>query len=248
MRSVLLALFLSCLAAPLRSDVIALALSRSPFCLMEATVKVSVARRMAMVEAQYEYKYIPRFDQGPRSDSVAFEFPVFASKDTDSLASLVDITQPKLRVGAVEFAPVDFGPWSEAAGTALPFVPENVKVAILIFQVPRAVLRDRFSMSLTYFQPTYRFADQEVAAYLPLLPDFEALKNELLISRSDFTVEFEAVDAIRLHRLSANESVGQEAPGKVTVHPVHREIIAVAIEAAGPAGKAPAANPGESPR
>ena len=127
-------------------------------------------------------------------------------------------------------------------------MPENVKVAILIFQVPRAVLRDRFSASLTYFQPTYRFADQEVVAYLPLLPDFEALKNELLISRSDFTVEFEAIDAIRLHRLSANESVGGESPEKVTVHPVHREIIAVAIEAAGPAGSPPAANAGEPPR
>ena len=109
MRSVLLALSFSCLAAPIRADVIALALSRSPFCLVGANVKVGVARRMAMVEAQYEFKYIPRFDLGSRSDSVAFEFPVFASKDTDSLATLVDTMQPKLQVGAVEFVPVDLG-------------------------------------------------------------------------------------------------------------------------------------------
>ena len=66
-------------------------------------------------------------------------------------------------------------------------------------------------------------------AFLPLLPDFELLKNELLFSRVDFTVEFEAVDAVRLRRLSANESVGQETPQRVTVHPVDRENIAIEV-------------------
>jgi hypothetical protein len=69
-----------------------------------------------------------------------------------------------------------------------------------------------------------------VSAWLPLLPDFEALKNEFLYSRVDFTVEFEAVDAVRLHRLSANESVVQETPQRVQVHPIHWENIAVEVE------------------
>jgi len=51
-----------------------------------------------------------------------------------------------------------------------------------------------------------------VAAVLPLLPDFESLKNEFLFSRIDFTVEFETVDAVRLHRLSVNQSVERETP------------------------------------
>jgi hypothetical protein len=69
-----------------------------------------------------------------------------------------------------------------------------------------------------------------VSAWLPLLPDFDAFKNEFLYSRVDFTVEFEAVDAVQLHRLSINESVVQETPHRVKVHPVHRENIAVAVE------------------
>jgi hypothetical protein len=166
---------------------------------------------------------------------VAFEFPVFAPAGADSLAALIDTMQPKLRVGAAEFAPIGADPWADAAGGTLPFVPENVRVAILVFEVPRVLLRERCSLDLTYFQPIHRFADREVVAYLPLLPDFEALKNELLFSRLDFTVEFEVVDRLRLHRLSANESVVRDTPEKVTVHPVHREIIAVAIEAAEPA-------------
>jgi hypothetical protein len=68
-----------------------------------------------------------------------------------------------------------------------------------------------------------------VSAYLPLLPDFEAFKNEFLFSRIDFGVEFEAVDAVRLHRLSANAAVVQETPQRMKVNPVHRESIAVEV-------------------
>lgn len=242
-RTALLTALLSCAAAPLRADAIALELSRSPFCLLGETIRVSVARGMALVEGRYEFKYVPRFDGGPHSDRVAFEFPVFAPAGAESLTALIETLQPKLRVGAAEFTPSGADPWSEATGGSLPFVPESVRVAILVFEVPRVLLRERCTLDLTYYQPTHRLADKEVVAYLPLLPDFEALKNELLFSRLDFTVEFEAVDRIRLHRLSANESVVRDTPEKVTVHPVHREIIALTIEAAAPAAEGPRARP-----
>jgi len=121
-------------------------------------------------------------------------------------------------------------------------------VAILRFSIPRTLLRDRVTLTVSYFQPHYQMAGREVAAYLPLLPDFEALKNELLFSTLDFMVGFEAVDAVRLHRLSANRSAEAEIPGKVVVHPAHREIIAVSVEAADAAGSGPAAAAGEGRR
>jgi hypothetical protein len=95
--------------------------------------------------------------------------------------------------------------------------------------IPRALLRRQCRLHISHYQPHYRFAGKEVSACLPLLPDFESLKDELLFSRIDFTVEFETVDAVRLRRLSANESVAQETPQRVKVHPVHRENIAVEV-------------------
>lgn len=240
MRTALLACLLALVAAPVRAEAIAVLLSRSPFCLIGESVTVGVARHMSMVEGRYEFKYVPRFDRGIRADEVDFEFPVFVPKDTDSLEALLEVTQMKLRVSGVEFQPVDYGPWSDSEAVPLPFVPEDTKVVILRFRVPRALVRDRVSLAVSYFQPHYQIAGREVAAYLPLLPDFEALKNELLFSTLDFTVGFEAVDAVRLHRLSSNRSVEAETPGKVVLHPAHRETIAVAVEAADAAASGPA--------
>jgi hypothetical protein len=240
MRSVLLACLLPLAAVPARAEAIMVLLSRSPFGLVGESVTVGVARRMSMVEGRYEFRYVPRFDRGARTDHVTFEFPVLVPKETDSLEEISEITQMKLRVGDVEFQPVDYGPWPDSEAAPLQVVPEDIKVAILSFSVPRAMLQDRVTVTVSYFQPHYRIAGREVAAYLPLLPDFEALKNELLFSSLDFTVAFEAVDAVRLHRLSTNRSVADETPGRIVVHPTHRENIAVAVEAAEAPGGGPA--------
>ena len=248
MRTAFLACLLAAAAAPVRAAPIALLLSRSPFCLVGESVTLSVARPMSMVEGRYDFKYVPSFDRGARADQVTFDFPVLVPKETDGLEALLEITQMKLRVGGVEFQPVDYGPWPDSEAVPLPVVPENIKVAILSFSLPRALLRDRVTLTVSYFQPHYRIAGQTVAAYLPLLPDFEALKNELLFSTLDFTVGFEAVDAVRLHRLSANRAVETETPGKVVVHPAHREIIAVAVEAPEATGQVPAAATGPARR
>jgi len=237
MRRVLLILLLSGVVAALRADYVAVALSRSPFCMIGATVTVGVARGMAMVEGHYDFKYVPRFDNGPRSGTVTFEFPVLVPRGTESVTDVTDTMQPKLRVGTVDYTPADLGVLKLPVGTTLPFVPENIKAVILIFDVPRSLLQERCRLDLNYFQPTYQYAGREVAAYLPLLPDFEALKNELLFSRDDFTVEFDAVDQVRLQRISANEAVAKDAPDRVRVHPVDREMIAVALEPASTAAK-----------
>jgi len=243
MRFALLMLLLPGLAAAAPEGYVAVALSRSPFCMIGSTVRVSVAPGMAMVEGQYDFKYVRRFDHGPSADTVTFEFPVLVPRETDSVADVTDAMQPKLHVGTVEYAPDDLGAWKQPAGATLAFVPDGQKAVLLLFDVPRALLQERCSLTLTYFQPTYRLAGREVVAYLPLLPDFEALKNELLFSRLDFTVEFDALGPIRLHRLSSNAVVAQEAPDKLTVHPVDREIIAAAIEPAGAAAAPPAPPP-----
>jgi len=242
MRSVLLLFLVPGLAAAAPPEgYVALTLSRSPFCLIGSTVRVSVAPGMAMVEGQYEYKYVPRFDHSQAAATVAFEFAVLVPRDTDSVGDVSDAMQPKLHLGSVDYTPDDLDVLKQPAGVTLAFVPDNRKVVLLVFDIPRALLRERCSLTLTYFQPSYRVAGQEVAAYLPLLPDFEGLKNELLFSRDDFTVEFEALGHVRLHRLSTNAVVAQEAPDKLTVHPVDREIIAVAVEPAGAAAAKPAA-------
>ena len=117
----------------------------------------------------------------------------------------------------MEFAPEDFTLSVENTGGSPQFVPEDVRVFIVTFLIPRALLRQQCRLHITHDQPHYRFAGKEVSACLPLLPDFDLLKDELLFSRVDFTVEFEAVDAVRLRRLSANASVVQETPLRVTV-------------------------------
>jgi hypothetical protein len=230
MRLFLLTLFPLVGALPLHADLIAVESARSPFCLVAESVKVSVGKQLSMVEGEYDFKYVSRFDRADRSDRIAFQYAAFAPKEADSLEALVEITQIKLRVGTVEFAPEDFAFVEEDAGASLQIVPEDARGVIFTFRIPRALLHQQCTLHISHYQPHYRFAGKKVSAWLPLLPDFEALKNEFLYSRVDFTVEFEAVDAVQLHRLSINESVVQETPQRVKVHPVHRENIAVAVE------------------
>jgi len=240
MRRFLLLLLLSGLVPALRADYVAVALSRSPFCMIGANVTVGVAHGMAMVEGHYDFKYVPRFDNGPRSGTVTFEFAVLVPRETESVSDVNDLMQPKLHVGTVDYTPADLAVLKLPVGTTLPLVPENMKAVVLVFDVPRSLLQERSSLTLNYFQPTYHYAGREVAAYLPLQPDFEALKNELLFSRDDFVVEFDAVDRIRLQRVSANASVVKDAPDVVTVHPADREMIAVALGPAPAPAKPPA--------
>ena len=190
---------------------------------------MSVGKDLSIVEGDYDFKFVRRLAVGGTLDRIAFQYPVFAPKEIDNLETLTAITQAKLRVGTVEFAPEDFTLWAENAGGPPQFISEEVRVFILTFMVPRALLRQQCRLHFSHYQPHYQFAGKEVSACLPLLPDFESFKDELLFSRDDFTVEFEAVDAVRLRRLSANESVARETPQRVTIHPVHRENIAVEV-------------------
>ena len=230
MRIFLLALSPLLGALSLHAELIAVESARSPFCLVAASVRISVGRQLSMVEGEYELKYVPRLDRAERTDRIAFQYAAFVPKEADSLEALVEITQLKLRVGTVDFAPEDFVPLEDGAETSLKIFPENARLVIFTFRIPRALLHQQCTLHLSHYQPHYQFAGRKVSVWLPLLPDFEAFKNEFLYSRVDFTVEFEAVDAVQLHRLSTNESVGQETPQRVKVHPVHRENIAVAVE------------------
>jgi hypothetical protein len=230
-----LVLALSVAAAPPPAGLIAIDPVRSPFCLVTESVRISVGKDLSIVEGDYDFKYVRRFEAGETPDRIAFQYPVIAPREVDNLETLVAITQAKLRVGMVEFAPEDFALLDQSAGGARQFLPEDVRVFLVTFLLPRGLLHRQCRLHITHYQPHYQFAGKEISACLPLLPDFELLKDELLFSRVDFTVEFEAVDAVRLHRLSANASVVQETPLRVRVHPVHRENIAVeVIRSAGP--------------
>jgi hypothetical protein len=246
MRSLWLTALFALLAPVARAQDVALVVSRSPFCLVGQSVTVSVAAGMSMVDGQYEYKYVPRFDQVPPSDSVPFDFPVFVPKSVDGLDALTEITQIKLHVGRAAFDPADCVPLPESA-QALPMVPDDTRAMVFTFQLPRTLLQKQLTLRLSYFQPHFHYAGQEVSAYLPWLPDFEALKNELLFSRDDFVVDFQAVGAVRLHRLSVNRAVVSDTPREVKVHPVDREMIAVAVEPENAAPKAASAKPPAAP-
>jgi hypothetical protein len=225
----MIALALPAAAEPPPAEVIAVDPVRLPFCLVTESVRVSVGKDLSIVEGDYDFKYVRRFEAGQAPDRIAFQYPVFVPKGVDDLETLVAITQAKLRVGTVEFSPEGLALLVENPSGLLQFVPEDVRVFVFTFLIPRALLRQQCRLHITHYQPHYRFAGKEVSAFLPLLPDFELFKNELLFSRSDFTVEFEALDAVRLRRLSANEYVAQESPQRVKVHPVHRENIAVEV-------------------
>lgn len=238
MRTRLLALLLPFGATPLWINAvaeeapqssIAVEALRSPFVMIGETVSVSVGKHLSIVEGRYDFKYVRRLDPGAASRHCTFAYPVFVPKDAESLADLIALTQIKLRVGEVEYEPDDFGVWPDNDEKPVQLLPDDTRVVLLIFRLPRAILRDRFNLSVRYFQPHFRLGGREVSAYLPLLPDFEAFKNEFLFSRIDFGVEFEAVDAVRLHRLSANTAVVQETRQRVKVNPVHRESIAVEV-------------------
>ncbi|HUL52204.1 MAG TPA: hypothetical protein VLT83_02225 [Opitutaceae bacterium] len=210
---------------------------RSPFVMIGESVSVSVGRHVSIVESRSDFKYVRRLERDGAAERCTFEYPVCVPKDVDSLADAIAVTQPRLHVGSVDYEPEDIG-WSPESDERPRFLPEDAQILYLIFRLPRAILRDRLTLNLRYFQPHYRFAGREVSAWLPLLPDFEAFKNEFLYSRSDFTVEFEAVDPVRLHRLSSNEAVAQDSPTRVKLNPVHREFIAIEVlePPAGPAG------------
>ncbi len=217
------------LAASLRGDYVALELSRSPYCLIGADVTVSVAPKLSMVEGKFVYRYVPRFDYGPRSPDVRFEFPVFVPAAVDTLEEVEAVTQMKVRFDGVDYDPVDLAGLRGAKDKVWPYVPKDFNLVLLVFRLPRSILQEHCTLQVHYFQPHGSSGGHEVSPYLPLMPDFEALKNELLFSRLDFTVEFDALEGVRLHRLSTNSSVAQETPAVVKIHPADREIIAVGV-------------------
>jgi hypothetical protein len=220
---------------PLRADVIAIDAMRSPFCLVTESVRISVGKDMAIVEGDFDYKYVRRYDATDTTDRIAFQYAVFAPKTAGSLEELIAITQARLHLGSLDFEPEDFivpGEGAEAATTA---TQAETRPVILVFRVPRRLLHQQCRLHISHYQLHDRYAGKTVVTYRPMLPDFETLKNELLFSRTDFTIEFEVVDALQFHRLSANRFVEQETPRRLVLHPVDREDIV--IEVAGSSGK-----------
>jgi hypothetical protein len=222
-------------AGPLRSDVVAVDAMRSPFCIVAESVKISVGKDMALVEGDYDFKYVRRYDAPDMADRVPFQYEVFAPKTSDSLEDFIAVTQARVHLGSLDFEPEDFilpGQNSEDATTVM---PADTRPVILVFRIPRRLLHQQCRLHISHCQLHDRYAGKTVVNFLPSLPDFEALKNELLFSRTDFTIEFEAIDAVQLHRLSANRFVDRETPERLVLHPVDRENIVV--EVAAPSGK-----------
>jgi hypothetical protein len=222
-------------AGSLPTEVIPVETIRTPFCLVAESVRISVGKDLAIVEGDYDFRYVRRYDAAAMPDRIPFQYAVFVPKSAESLEDFTEITGARLHLGSIDFEPQDFVPVPDVPETAIQIAPADARIVILIFKIPRALLHQQCRLHISHTQPHYHCAGRTVAACLPLLPDFESLKNEFLFSRTDFTVEFEAVDAVRLHRLSVNQSVGLETPRRVSVHPVDRENIAV--EVSGPAGK-----------
>ena len=231
--ALVLALFFA--VEPLPAELIPVEALRSPFCLVAESVQISVGKDMALVEGDYDFRYVRRYDAAALPDQISFPDAVFVPKSAESLEDFIALTEAKLHVGSLDFAPGDFVALPDGSGTAIQIPPAEARIVLLVFKIPRRLLRQQCRLHISHCQPHCHCAGKTVAACLPLLPDFESLKNELLFSRSDFTVEFETVDAVQLHRLSVNQSVERETPQHVSVHPVDREIIAV--EVAGLSGK-----------
>lgn len=239
MRFALPIILLSVLTPSLPAAPVVIYLSRSPFCLISENVKVNVAPDMSMIDGTFDYKYVPRYDLGPRSDNVDFKFPVFVPSEVDEVKTLSDITQFKLMVDNVTYEPVDLAPLDTKLGPPPTLVPDGTKVVLAVFSIPRTLLQERCTLHVSYFQPHYRLGGETEAAYFPLLPDFDRMKNELLFSRDDFSVTFEALGDVRLHRLSANRVVIHESPTEIQVRPVDRENIVVTVGRRAPAKASP---------
>lgn len=216
---------------PLPAEVIAVDVDRTPFCLVAESVRISVGKDMAIVEGDYDYKYVRRFDAVGTNDRIPFQYAVYAPKTADSLDELIAITQAKLHMDSLDFEPVDFSLPGQSLEAALKVAPEATRPVILVFRIPRRLLHQQCRLHISHCQLHDRYAGKTVTACLPLLPDFEALKNELLFSRTDFIIEFEVVDAVQLRRLSVNRSVDRETPQRLVLHPMHLENIVVEVAA-----------------
>ena len=220
---------------PLPAELIPVEALRSPFCLVAESVQISVGKGLALVEGDYDFRYVRRYEAAAMPDQISFLYAVFVPKSAESLEDFIAITEAKLHLGSLDFAPEDSVEVPEGSGTAIQIAPADARIVFLIFRIPRRLLRQQCRLHISHCQPHYHCAGKTVTACLPLLPDFESLKNELLFSRSDFIVEFETVDAIQLRRLSVNQSVERDAPQHVRVHPVDHENIA--LEVVGSPGK-----------
>jgi hypothetical protein len=228
-------------AAPAETDVIPVESSRSPFCMVGESVHISVGKALAMVEGDCDFRYLRRYDGASDSPQIAFYYAVFAPNSAETLEDITAITGAKLHFDSIDFGPDDFFPMPHGASAAIQIAPTDSRAVILVFKIPRSLLRQQCRLHFSHYQPYYHYDGRTVLAFLPLLPDFETLKNELLFSRTDFTVEFETVDTVRMRRLSTNQSVEKESSQRLLVHPVDRENIAVEIVPSAP--RQPPASP-----
>ncbi len=228
---ILLTIALLLAAARLRGEAVAIEAARSPFCLVAESVSIGIGKDMVLVEGDYDYKYVRRYDSAAVPERISFSYAVFAPKTAEDLEDLNAITQARLHVGSLDFEPAGFLLPGETTGATAKAALTNSRLVFLVFQIPRGLLRQQCRLHISHYQMHDHYAGKTVVAYLPLLPDFETLKNELLFSQSDFTVAFEVVDAVQLHRLSANRAVYRETPQQLTLHPVDHESIVVEVTA-----------------
>ena len=222
-------------AGPVPAEIIALGVNRPPFCLVAESVRIGVGRHMAFLEGDYDYKYVARYDSTEMADGVSFQYMVAAPKTADSLDELIAATQAKLHLGSLDLEPEDFLVPGESVDAATKAAQMDTRPVILIFRIPRRLLHQQCRLHVSHYQLHDRYAGKTVMTLLPLLPDFEPLKNELLFSQSDFTIELDVVDAVQLRRLSANRYVDRETPQRLILHPVDHE--SILVEVTGAAGK-----------
>ena len=199
----------------------------SPVCVIGGEVKVHVSAEWSLVEGRHWVQYIEVYDPDRRAH-LTLHYAVFVPRGISDLGELASLTQIKLAVGDHSFAPVSVDVAEPHAPDWIIPSPEDATVAWFQFDLPREFAQTRFEVVISCAQPHYLRKGEKVAAYLPWIPEFERLK----MKRPYFEVIFDAMPGVTFEQASIDQYRIERTPTRLSVRPVHRECIAVAVHAA----------------
>lgn len=231
--------FLVLLAVPVAAGAEALVVDstvRPPYAPVRAAVEVTVGESVSLVTVRLSYLYVRDYDSKGRNNPMMIDVPVIVREQDTEVARLLEIANARIEIDGRLYRPTEALRLDHTALPPVPDLPDEARIALISFNIPRGDLPGRFRAHLVYEQPHVVTGDgEQYTGYLPLiLPDFEQLKRAVILRPEDFTVTFTALPNVRLRRVSVNAEVLEESAESISIRPRLREMIGVVAEPIAP--------------
>ncbi|HEY4300524.1 MAG TPA: hypothetical protein VGM73_06615 [Candidatus Didemnitutus sp.] len=208
-----------------------------PFDIVAGNVDLTVGQDMSLVSARYIFKYVEAED-ADHAARVFIHYPFYAPADSADWQDAANTADLKLEVKGQTLRPIAGSRIDYSSLTEFPIV-DNAQVFVATFEVPRSMARVRFEGTISHVQSNFHYRGDTVSLFTPWLPRVEKKPHLFHDGDRDFTVTVHAMSGLACRLISPNAKVIENSPAEIVVVSEHRQSVAVAVQPAPAAPKAP---------